>query len=1001
MIGTQVVASINKSSDGVGTTALPTSSAGSPVRVHVDAAQLMQSAAQPQASSLANYDATAYEDCINGKRIDINQHLVVYVVKNGLIRVLHRHTPMKTLLRAHKDQRVTDIQFFQDGDVLATVGGPNSGKADGSTSTVVIWRVFERSPEISSEMLLEIRTSKFCIWRVVWHPFNPNQFWMIHSNEQGRTVATLVDTTKITTQRHASDDHPVCECTDFLVTQNAIQVKSTDGDLTDLAWNTRDARHVLTTHTSGEVILWDTTQLTPENGCLVPKRLVTLREDLPVSRALFLPHEQVAAAATLNEPISFLDCLTTCFVTGAANNSVFTLWSPFYADCSEPQRAQIVTLQQAPSSCLIDVVFGQAPPNAAPPSSFLVVADRCEGRIWAFHCRAAWDERGAQQRPLLVGADYVVPFQTLYPTYSWTVVGAPTTDISDEELQEQGGLIFDTKIYAYQSKLIQCLTLTSYMCLPPESTWTDPTPGITVERIFPVHSAHVSDVGSVSGDNVLQYDEEYDIGDDDDAGADNEEYEDAPDPSTLPPPGGLLSAGGPPGLPAENQNAGNLFSNWLGALAGRPPAPAPAPVPPPAASLPPQEAEAPPASALPLPVGNSSGLLSPAELTAPPSAPPAKAPQEYNKPKKSSNKGKPRDGSNKKATTSKSPAEGIKILKRDDGPQSPDPAPVPAVPGVAFPSHAAVNSPRATAPSANVSASESGDIRKIVREEIQLMVPALSRSVQDSLTPVLLQTIQKASLESGGKAMDQNALVSGVIEAIDEPLRHAFTHNMKAVLVPSIEAITGQVLTQVSQSLEKFESKDSAENEKMKAMSAQITSLTAMVEKLTQDVGTLRSSLTQKQPQQGAVTPTPPVPNDTEALKAEVKALLQDKKYEAAFTKAVSASTTEMAVFCCSNADISEVLGDDQIRLSQPILICLMQQLGTVVGSSKQSDLKVELEWLQDIALSLDPKDKRIHMHVPRVLEQLANHINERLKKGDPALKRPLTRLLSIIRGIR
>ena len=111
-------------SEGVGTTALPTSSAGSPVRVYLDTAVLMQSAAQPQASSLANFDAAAYEDTINGKRIDINQHLIVYVVKNGLIRVLHRHTPMKTLLRAHKEQHVTDLQFFQDGDVLATVGGP-------------------------------------------------------------------------------------------------------------------------------------------------------------------------------------------------------------------------------------------------------------------------------------------------------------------------------------------------------------------------------------------------------------------------------------------------------------------------------------------------------------------------------------------------------------------------------------------------------------------------------------------------------------------------------------------------------------------------------------------------------------------------------------------------------------------------------------------------------------------------------------------------------------
>ena len=984
-IHTQII----KMSEGVGTTALPTSSAGSPVRVTVDAGQLMASAAQPQGSSLANFDAAAYEDTINGNRIDINQHLVVYVVKNGLIRVLHRHTPMKTLLRAHKDQRVTDIRFFQDGDVLATVGGPPPEKrGQGLVSTVVIWRVFERSPEITSETLLEIRSTKFAITRVIWHPFNPNQFWMIHSNEQGRMVATLVDTTKITTQRHATAAHPVCDCADFLITPNAIQVKSADGDLTDLEWNTRDARHVLTTHTSGEIILWDTTQLTadPANGSLQPKRIVTVKEEFPVTRALFLPHEQLAAPS-MNAAISSADSLTTCFATGSNNNAVLTLWSPFSSDGSQPRRAQVIELLEAPSSCLISVVFGQAPPSAAPPSAFIVVADRSAGNIWAFHCRASWDESGPQQRPLLVGADYVVPFKTLHPTYSWTVVASPTTDITEEELQEQGGLIFDTKIFAYQSKVVQCLTLTSYMCLPPESTWTDPTPGVRVQRIFPVHSAHVSEVGSDSGDNVLQYDEEYDIGDDDDEDAEAEEY-DAPDPASLPPPSDMVPNGAPPGLMAGNLSSGtNAFSNWLGALAAQPPT----------ASTP-QATGAPPASALPTPPPPG-GLLSPAVLATPPVPVPAPAPiPQETKPKKSSSRSKSRDGSNKKGTN-KSPGERIKILKREDAPK-PQSAPTPEPPR-AMPVPSPVPAPNVVPPV--VSAAAGGDeIRQVVRQEIQSLIPALTRSVQDAVTPTIQRAIKESSA-NGNKPDSQEGIVSGLVDAIDEPLRQAFTHNMKAILVPSVEAITGQVLKQVSASLDKFEaSKLSSDNKDVQALAAQVANLSSMVEKMSTEVATLRSSLSQQRHQEKqAATPTPPVPNEAEVLKGQVKALLQEMKYEAAFTKAVSASTADMAVYCCKLADVSKVLGDEQVRLSQPILICLMQQLGTVIGSSKESDLKVELEWLQEIALSLDPEDKRIHMHVPRVLEQLDAHINARLSKGDQSLKRPLMRLLSIVRGIR
>jgi enhancer of mRNA-decapping protein 4 len=250
---------------------------------------------------------------------------------------------------------------------------------------------------------------------------------------------------------------------------------------------------------------------------------------------------------------------------------------------------------------------------------------------------------------------------------------------------------------------------------------------------------------------------------------------------------------------------------------------------------------------------------------------------------------------------------------------------------------------------------------------------------------------------------------------MEEPLRQAFTHNMKAILIPSIEAITGQVLQQVSTRLEMMDAKKASENKELQSLRGQVEHLTNAVEKLSTAMGTLQSSLSQQQQQQQQLyqqqsqqqqTGLPGkasamIPNAAE-VKAEVKALLDMKEYEAAFTKAVSATTADLAVFCCRNADIMVVLGDDQVHLSQPILLCLMQQLGTVIGSLKHpSDLKVELEWLQDIALLLDPKDPRIHMHVPKVLDQLDANINSRLKQGDQSLKRPLTRLLSIIRGIR
>ena len=139
--------------------------------------------------------------------------------------------------------------------------------------------------------------------------------------------------------------------------------------------------------------------------------------------------------------------------------------------------------------------------------------------------------------------------------------------------------------------------------------------------------------------------------------------------------------------------------------------------------------------------------------------------------------------------------------------------------------------------------------------------------------------------------------------------------------------------------------------------------------------------------------------------------LLQEKKYEEAFSKAVSTGTVDMTVFCCHSANLQEVLGGSQPVLSQPILLCVMQQLGAVLGMPPQhaakpdqtSDPTLEiLEWLQEIALSINPADPTIQRHVPTVLQQVVHHIQQRIEAPDlpPNLRRPLQRMLQVVRGV-
>ena len=172
-----------------GTTPIPTESGnGSSLEVTLDlwSNPANEVAQQPQTQQIAVYEPKLDEDCINGNLLDVNQHFVVYAVKNGLIRVLHRHSSLKALLRGHQGQVVTDISFFLDGDVLATVGHANG------VSKMIVWRVFEQATDIQSEKLLEVSSVEAQMNRLLWHTFNPNQVWVFHGKKKFKAVDEML-----------------------------------------------------------------------------------------------------------------------------------------------------------------------------------------------------------------------------------------------------------------------------------------------------------------------------------------------------------------------------------------------------------------------------------------------------------------------------------------------------------------------------------------------------------------------------------------------------------------------------------------------------------------------------------------------------------------------------------------------------------------------------------------------------------------------------------------
>jgi hypothetical protein len=550
----------------------------------------------------------------------------------------------------------------------------------------------------------------------------------------------------------------------------------------------------------------------------------------------------------------------------------------------------------------------------------------------------------------------------------------------DEDLSSSNLIYFDIQISAFQSSAAQELSLRSMMLLPPPSPWVDPWDGVRVERLWTdVHSAHVSDVGS--DDGVLQFDEEYDVEDDDD---EEPEFDVAPDASTLPP---------PPGIIGGMSNGSNPFSNWLGSLAAEklsslPPLTSskaaelrPAVLPPPtvdpaiiiAADMPPPIDPAIITSAnIPPPVED------PAIITADSMIAPLDNASILSALFTSSTREATPTISNRGDGMAKSKGDG-----RNKAPKNRD----------------------TVATSTQLGTED--DLRRVVREEIQLSIgPLVEKAVNDAVSKVVLRPIM-ASISDLSKremsAQETNKLASAVAENADVVLRAAFQSTVKTAILPALESTMGLIFKQVSDQLEQsvLPLKDNGDN-KIDAMSAQMTRMTELVARLTTEVQSLRTTVETQQRAASSPATTSPPKKTSDEIRNGIVQFCSARKYEEAFNLALTAADYRFTFLCCQQADITAVFSGENVKLSALILLCIMQHLTQVINATNNDkEMEISLLWLQEIALSLNPPAREIRQHLPRVIEELTRAINKRIDLGTHLHRnRDFLRILQIVRGL-
>jgi hypothetical protein len=291
------------------------------------------------------------------------------------------------------------------------------------------------------------------------------------------------------------------------------------------------------------------------------------------------------------------------------------------------------------------------------------------------------------------------------------------------------------------------------------------------------------------------------------------------------------------------------------------------------------------------------------------------------------------------------------------------------------------------------------EIQKAVRYEVQSgLVPILNKTVSKHLEETVSKTIKTQISKSVKECMSiqTEEIANSVVSSLREPIVDSFLATMREVMIPAYESGTRQMMEQISSSIEtnlaSNQKNDESTAKMMEAMSTRMDAMGKTIEVLLKAVATMATK------QNVGSTAESVVNTSKEDELKRIDQLIQSEDYEAAFTKALSASKPELAVYACKLSDLSTVIEGDTPLLSQPIMLCLMQQLGADL--SQNDDLNMKIAWLQSVAVTLDPNDDSIKKHVKGVCQQLVSNLQVKMADSDAGVRRQLQMLTQVIRGV-
>uniref|UniRef100_A0A8D0GBJ2 Enhancer of mRNA-decapping protein 4 n=1 Tax=Sphenodon punctatus TaxID=8508 RepID=A0A8D0GBJ2_SPHPU len=146
-----------------------------------------------------------------------------------------------------------------------------------------------------------------------------------------------------------------------------------------------------------------------------------------------------------------------------------------------------------------------------------------------------------------------------------------------------------------------------------------------------------------------------------------------------------------------------------------------------------------------------------------------------------------------------------------------------------------------------------------------------------------------------------------------------------------------------------------------------------------------------------AGTPIPSTHLDFQSQQAHMLQLLQQGHLNQAFQQALTAADLNLVLYVCETVDPQQVFGQHPCPLSQPVLLSLIQQLSSDLGS--RTELK--LNYLEEAVMHLDHSDPITRDHMGSVMNQVRQKLFQFLQ-AEPhnSLSKPARRLMIMLQGL-